>query len=57
MSLAHTSTSDTDELEVHEAFLAAHGGERPRTPGSDHHGIALDRIERWSDRWDLLGLS
>ena len=44
-------------FEVHEAFLASHGGERPRTPGSDHHGIALDRIERWHNRWDLLGLS
>jgi hypothetical protein len=45
-----------DIFVVHKAFLDSHGGQRPRTPGSDHHGITLGRIEQWHERWDLLGL-
>jgi hypothetical protein len=45
-----------DIFVVHKVFLDSHGGERPRTPGSDHHGIKPARIDGWHDRWDLLGL-
>jgi hypothetical protein len=41
---------------VHQDYLAKHGGTRPRTPASTHHGIIQSRIARWRDRWDLLGL-
>lgn len=40
----------------HEDFLSRHGGTRPNSPKSTHHGIQLWRVERWRDRWDLLGL-
>lgn len=40
----------------HQAFLARHGGHRPRTPTSTHHGIKIERIAQWRDRWDLLQL-
>lgn len=43
-----------DIHEAHAAFLARHGGRRPRTPGSSHHGITTGRITQWYDRWDLL---
>jgi len=45
-----------DIRQCHQAFLARHGGERARTGDSTHHGIQLDRIARWRDRWDLLGI-
>jgi hypothetical protein len=38
----------------HDAYLAAHGGSRPRAKGSTHHKITKDRIAAWRDRWDLL---
>lgn len=38
----------------HSAFLARHGGVRPNTPGSEHHGIPTHRVEQWRDRWDVL---
>jgi hypothetical protein len=42
--------------EHHAAYLARHGGRRARSPGSDHHSIALTRITQWQDRWDQLGI-
>jgi hypothetical protein len=41
---------------AHTEFLQRHGGTRPRSPESTHHGIGLPRIEQWRDRWDVLGL-
>jgi hypothetical protein len=41
---------------VGKEYLARHGGTRPRTPSSTHHGIVEDRIAQWRGRWDLLGL-
>ncbi len=45
-----------DILEAHAAFLARYGGTRPRAPDSEHDTTRIDRIERWRDRWDLLGI-
>jgi hypothetical protein len=42
--------------EVHQKYLARHGGRRARTPESDHHRIPRHRIERWLDQWILLDL-
>ena len=42
--------------ETHDAYLAKHGGKRPRSSESTHHSISLKRIEDWKDRWDILGL-
>lgn len=41
----------------HRAYLAEHGGKRPRTPGSTHHSVDVTRVEKWRDRWDLLGVT
>jgi Holliday junction resolvase-like predicted endonuclease len=41
---------------AHAAYLARHGGVRPRTTGSTHHAITRARIAKWKDRWDLLGI-
>jgi hypothetical protein len=46
---------ENDIYETDQAFLASHGGSRPRTPSSTHHGIPERRIRRWRERWDLLG--
>ena len=40
----------------HARYLDRHGGRRAENVDSDHHAIQLPRIERWRDRWDLLGL-
>jgi hypothetical protein len=40
----------------YDEYLDRHGGERPRNKKSLHHAIQLARIEKWRDRWDLLGL-
>jgi hypothetical protein len=40
----------------HAKYLARNGGERAVTKDSTHHQISLPRIERWRDRWDVLGL-
>jgi hypothetical protein len=45
-----------DIYDTHVAFLARHGGTRPRTPQSTHHAISVARIAQWRDRWDLLGI-
>ncbi len=45
-----------DIYEHHAAYLARHGGQRARTPGSTHHAIPTSRVQEWQDRWDLLGL-
>jgi hypothetical protein len=43
-----------DIWKAHTAYLERHGGQRPGNPNSQHHGIRLDRIVEWKDRWDLL---
>jgi hypothetical protein len=43
--------------EVNRDYLARHGGNRARTPESDHRRIPAGRIRRWRDEWSLLGLS
>jgi len=47
---------ENDIYETYRADLARHGGRRPRTPASTHHGIADDRVAEWRERWELLGL-
>jgi hypothetical protein len=47
---------ENDIYETYHADLARHGGRRPRTPASTHHGIAEHRINQWRERWDLLSL-
>jgi hypothetical protein len=47
---------ENDIYESTRAYKAKHGGQRPRTPHSTHSLHELSRIERWRDRWDLLGL-
>jgi hypothetical protein len=42
--------------ELHTAYLQKHGGKRKHGGDSTHHGVTLDRIEQWKDRWDILGL-
>ena len=42
--------------ETHQAYIASHGGKRARNDKSLHHAIALNRIQRWSDQWDQLGI-
>ena len=41
----------------HEYYLARNGGQRAQTTDSKHHGIKTFRVERWRERWDLLGLA
>lgn len=44
-----------DDVKRHfAAWLESKGGTRPRNPGSDHAGVALDRIRQWHRRWDIL---
>lgn len=50
------SWMENDINRAHEAFLAEHGGTRPLNPKSTHHGIGTERVAKWRDRWDLLGL-
>jgi len=38
----------------HAQWLKSKGGVRPRTPSSDHHGVKLDRIKGWHQRWDAI---
>jgi hypothetical protein len=47
---------ENDIFETHQEYLAKHGGHRRDTPAATHHAIPVKRIERWRDRWDLLGL-
>lgn len=42
--------------EDHQNYLLSHGGNRPVTPKSTHHKVRLESVERWKDRWDILGL-
>ena len=39
---------------AHREYLSRHGGQRARSPESDHHRITTKRVEQWRDRWDLL---
>jgi hypothetical protein len=46
-----------DIADVHDQYLANHGGTRPKSDKSNtHHAIALNRVTQWSERWDLLEL-
>ena len=41
---------------AHHAFLARYEQEHGRARQSDHHGIPASRVERWRNRWDILGI-
>jgi Holliday junction resolvase-like predicted endonuclease len=47
---------ENDIHRAHQAYLARHGGVRPRNPDSTHHGIQRSRVMEWRERWDILGL-
>ena len=47
---------ENDIHREHQAYLARHGGVRPRNPDSTHHGIQRSRVMEWRERWDILGL-
>ena len=55
--ITSASWMENDIYERHAEYLARNDGHRRDTPSSMHHGIGLDRIERWHDRWDLIGLA
>jgi hypothetical protein len=38
----------------YQAYLERQGGTRAINPESTHHGIKVERIEQWRERWDLL---
>lgn len=40
----------------HEWNLKQHGGVRPKNPNSAHQAISVERVERWKDRWDVMGI-
>jgi hypothetical protein len=46
----------SDIRETHREYIARHGGQRARTPGSDHHSVDEGRIHEWEERWEILGL-
>jgi hypothetical protein len=46
-----------DIRETHREYIARHGGQRARTPDSDHHSVDEGRIHEWEERWEILGLS
>jgi hypothetical protein len=43
-----------DIYDAHQAYLRRHGGRRARNIDSNHHAIALDRIEQWFNAWGQL---
>ena len=45
-----------DIYKAHQKFLAEHGGHRPRTKGSSHHAVPLNRIRPWEGKWSNLSL-
>jgi hypothetical protein len=46
----------SDIRETHREYIARYGGQRARTPDSDHHSIDEGRIQEWEERWEILGL-
>jgi hypothetical protein len=46
-----------DIYQAHQKYLKQHDGHRPSNDNSNHHGIQLRRIEKWKDKWEILGLS
>ncbi len=38
----------------HSAWLAKHGGIRPRNPQSTHTAVALGQLEDYRDHWELI---
>lgn len=45
-----------DIYTAHQHYLNKHGGVRPGNRRSTHHAIAESRLEKWKDRWDILGI-
>ena len=45
-----------DIYREHMSYIELHGGERPVTPGSTHHGVNLSRVSEFENRWDLMQL-
>ncbi len=40
----------------HEKYINKHGGGRRDNDDSKHHSIKLKRIEKWHNKWELIGL-
>jgi len=38
----------------HRAWLATHGGRRPRNPDSTHTALKSEQLGEWRGRWDLI---
>jgi hypothetical protein len=45
-----------DIYEAHQQYLDRHGGARAKNPDSTHHAIDEKRLEKWQDRWEILGV-
>ncbi len=45
-----------DIWQDHTAFLARYEEKHGHPRASGHHGIPVSRVERWRDRWDVLGI-
>lgn len=45
-----------DIHEAHQRYLDKHGGHRPLNNSSNHHSIDESRIEKWQERWEVLGI-
>ncbi len=45
-----------DIYEAHKNYLNSNDGVRPKNDKSKHHGIKLERIIEWHNRWDLIEL-
>lgn len=43
-------------FEVHQAYLAKHGGRQKINPEAKHHGIDAGRLAEWKGRWEILKL-
>ena len=41
----------------HTAYWAKHISKQSNGPQSKHHGISIERVERWKGRWDILGVT
>jgi hypothetical protein len=42
--------------EHYEWWLRIHGGHRPVSPNSTHVAIEPEAVQKWHDRWDVLGI-
>ena len=47
---------ENDIHENHSAYLKRYGGKRAPGGTSQHHAITAKRLQKWKDRWDVLGI-